>query len=76
MLMWQFALSHYILDIFPCFYAESSLIFLSFLKAALCFRALTSHHLINPLLMDIWIVSILKNIFKQDILLLMSWHTI
>lgn len=25
--------------------------------------------------MDIWIVSILKNIFKQDILLLMPWHT-
>lgn len=50
--------------------------FSPFLKAASCFSVLTSHHLTNSLLMDIWIVSIFKNIFKQDILLLMSWHPV
>lgn len=54
----------------------SSLFFFLFLKAASCFSVLTSHHLTNPLLMDIWSVSIFKNIFKQDILLLMPWHPV
>ena len=67
----------YVLEIFPCYYADSYLFFLSlFLKAASCFSVLTSHHLTNPLLMDIWSVSIFKNIFKQHILLLMSWHPV
>lgn len=55
---------------------QSPILSFPFLKAASGFSVLTSHHLTNPLLMDIWIVSIFKNIFEQDILLLMSWHTV
>ena len=75
----KFALSH----IMPWGYfhvmrqgAIFSFYFSSFPKATSCFRVQTSHHLTNPLLMDIWIVSILKNIFKQGILLLLSWHPV
>lgn len=80
MLLWQFTFSHLCLtDISMLLCRELSSLFsffFLFLKAASCFSILTSHHLTNPLLMDIWSVSIFKNIFKQDILLLMSWHPV
>lgn len=51
--------------------------FFFFSKSSIMFqRTDTAYHLTNPLLMDIWSVSIFKNIFKQDILLLMSWHPV
>ena len=64
---------YYVLEIFPHYTQELTF---SFLKAASCFSVVLSHHLTNPLLMDIWLVSIFENIFEQDILLLTSWHTV
>lgn len=63
-------------DISMLLHRELTFPFFSFLKAASSFSVVTTHHLTNLLLMDIWIVSIFENIFEQDILLLMSWHTV